>query len=392
MDTGRANTATCRKGNLRVKMCSWCPIARLAVAIFVGLAISLPSRVGAAATAPLSVRQLAPDFKVVQVSKDVYAFVSGNTTHLVQDGNTTVIVTSEGVVVVDAPSTYLSRRHLAEIRRITKQPVRYLINTHWHADHVFGNHVYKAAFPGVKIVANNYTARISDTRNPAILANFYKGKRAKDMLRDLKTQAEKGVDEEGRPLTNTYDRERAQRSYQEFVPAYEAELQGKYAAPDLTFDGEMVIKLGGKKIVVKTMVGHSKSDTIVYLPDERLVVTGDLLIAPVPYGINPFFDDWMETLDQLIAMPVDAYVPGHGDVEYSRTYLHLLRNLLASLMKQAEEAARRGMTLEEFKRALDLKEFEAKLVGKDPELKWGWDNYFMDGAPERAFAISKGDM
>lgn len=120
----------------------------------------------AAAYAPLESKQIAPDFKLLRIAPDVYAFIAGNTTHLIEDGNTTVVVTSEGVVVVDASSTHLSRRHLNAIRKLTDKPVRYLINTHWHYDHVFGNHVYAEVFPGLRIIANDYTARISDLRNP----------------------------------------------------------------------------------------------------------------------------------------------------------------------------------------------------------------------------------
>ena len=114
-------------------------------------------------------RQIAPDFKLEQIAPNVYAFISNNTTHLVEDGNTTVIITDKGVVVVDASSTYLSEQHLAEIRKLTSKPVIYLINTHFHQDHVFGNHVYRDAFPAMRIIAQDYAKEISDRRNPEVL-------------------------------------------------------------------------------------------------------------------------------------------------------------------------------------------------------------------------------
>src|SRR5215470_2255455 len=104
----------------------------------------------------LKSEQIAPDFRLEQVAPNVYAFVSNNTTQYVEDGNTTVIMTEKGVVVIDASSTYLSERHLAEIRKLTQMPVIYLINTHWHPDHTLGNHVYRDAFPTMHIVAQDY--------------------------------------------------------------------------------------------------------------------------------------------------------------------------------------------------------------------------------------------
>lgn len=347
----------------------------------------------AAPRAPLSIRQVAPDFAVVRVAKDVYVFVSGNTTHDIEDGNTTVIVTSEGVVVVDAPATDLSRRHLAEIRKLTRQPVRYLVNTHWHADHVFGNHVYKEAFPDVRIVANRYTATISDRRNPGILERFYKGDAGSKLMNQFKTSAEQGVDADGKPLKTDYDRERARRSYREALVALAVEQKdGVYVGPNVVFEVEKTIRLGGKEIKLMTAAGHTRADTIVFLPADRLLVTGDLVIAPVPYGINSLFDEWIVTLDRLMAMPVDVYVPGHGNVQFDREYLTLERDLISALMTQAERAVHDGLTIDEFKKTLDLAAFEAKFVHGDPELKWGWDNYFMDRAPERALAIAKGDF
>jgi cyclase len=271
--------------------------------------------------------------------------------------------------------------------------VKYVVNTHWHGDHVFGNHVYASAFPGLQIVANDYTARISDLRNPAILESFYRGARGTAFRDKLKEQAEKQIDDAGKPLATDYDRERARRSYREFVPAFEAEARdGRYVGPNLTFTAEMTIDLGGKTIVLKSIGGHTRTDTIVYLPQDRIVATGDLVIAPVPYGINPLFDTWIDTLDQLIAMPVDAFVPGHGDVLYSRDYLIAQRELFRALLAQARDAVAAGIKLDAFKKSLDLKSYEAKFVNGDPERKWGWDNYFIDGAATRAFAIANGEL
>ncbi|MGH8494502.1 MAG: MBL fold metallo-hydrolase [Gammaproteobacteria bacterium] len=138
------------------------------------------------ACSPLRAVQIADDFELVQIAKDVYAFVSNNTTHFWEDGNTTVILTEDGALVVDASTTYLSQRHLAEIRKLTDEPIRYVVNTHWHRDHLMGNHVYKDAYPDVRIVAQNYGALISDRRDPPIMEKVFKGQEGKDLVRGLK--------------------------------------------------------------------------------------------------------------------------------------------------------------------------------------------------------------
>src|SRR5580704_16453796 len=142
------------------------------VVAFCAIGLALPAAGWGGEQHLLMSQQLAPDFRLEQIAPNIYAFVSNNTTYSCEDGNTTVIITDEGVVVVDAPSTYLSEQHLAEIRKLTNKPVAYLINTHFHPDHDFGNHVYKDAFPGLHIVAQDYTKAAADRRSPYTLAHF----------------------------------------------------------------------------------------------------------------------------------------------------------------------------------------------------------------------------
>jgi cyclase len=342
--------------------------------------------------APLRIEQLAPDFRLEQLTSNVYAFISNNTTHFWEDGNTTLVVTKEGAIVIDAPSTYLSELHLAEIRKLTNVPVRYVINTHWHRDHVLGDHVYKTAFPSAQIVMQDYTSRMSDQRNPGILSRKFKGKDGSDLLANLKKAADTGIDDDGKKLTGP-DLARARRSYDEFKPVLAAEVRaGAYVPADITFSDRMDIKLGGEEVQLRHSVGHTLGDTVAYLPREKIIVAGDLDIAPVPYGIDDMFEQFIQSLDVLIATPAVAIIPGHGEVQFSKEYLKLERDLLASLMAQAEAAVRKRLSLDEFKKAVNLSSFQAKLVGNDADKKWAWDTYFYDSAVERAFRIADGEI
>jgi len=358
-----------------------------------GFAIALLFAGGGALAADgaLETRQLAPDFRFEQIAPDVYAFISNNTTHFWEDGNTTVIVTRDGVIVVDAPTTYLSRRHLAEIRKLTNKPIRYVINTHFHRDHLMGNHVYKDAFPNVQVVQDTYTAMMADRRDPSIMELVFKGKDGADLLAARKKEAETGLGEDGKPLTG-YDLMRAKRSYAEFLPVYQAAQSARYVPADITFDDRMTITLGGTEVRLFRMEGHTRGDTVVYLPKHKILITGDLVIAPVPYGVNDLYDKWIATLDRLVSFDADTIVPGHGEVEFDKKYITQLRALNASLMAQAERAVLQHHSVEEFRKELDLSTFKAAMVGDDPEKQWGWDNYFLDGAAERAWAIAHGDQ
>src|ERR1700722_2678141 len=162
------------------------------IATITAAAILVCCSVCHAAVAPMRIEQIDVDFKLEQLSSNVYAFISNNTTHAWEDGNTTVIIGDNGVAIVDAPTTYFSKRHLAEIRRITNKPVRYVINTHFHRDHIMGNEVYKNAFPEAVVIQQDYTAMIADRRDPAAIEDL-KGAKAHDDLKALQNAAEQGV-------------------------------------------------------------------------------------------------------------------------------------------------------------------------------------------------------
>jgi cyclase len=323
---------------------------------------------------PIHANHVDVDLEIDQLAPNVYAFISNNTTHDWEDGNTTVIVGDDAVAVIDAPSTYLSRRHLAQIRKLTDKPIRYVINTHFHRDHVLGNHVYKDASRYVTIIQQEFTATIADRRDPLAIEEL-KGKGGEDLLRSLKEAAEKGADAKGTPLLG-YDLERAKRSYREYLPVHDAAKQTHYVAADMTFKTSMKINLGACEIELLHLAGHTPGDTIVWLPKQNILIAGDLVIAPVPYGGYDQFIEWIASLDELIAFKASAIVPGHGPVEFNQDYMVQERDLFKALMHQAVTAVNQGHSLEEFKKSLDLSTFETKFVHGDPELQWGWDNYF----------------
>jgi cyclase len=334
-------------------------------------------------------QQLTSDFRLEEIAPDIYAFVSNNTTRSCEDGNTTVIITDEGVVVVDAPSTYLSEQHLAEIRKLTNKPVVYLINTHFHPDHVFGNHVYKDAFPGLHIVAQDYTKTEADRRNPYVLAH-YQGRIGKAVLESLRKQAETGIDLATNKPLQGYDGIHAKIDYAECMPHLAAAERTRLVSPDMTYSESLTMTLGGAVIKLMHFEGHTAGDTVVYLPQRNILITGDLVIGPVPYGGDDITEKWIGSLETLTAMHASVIVPGHGEVEFDNGYMQLEHDLLSSLMAQADVAATHADTSEQFKKTVDLSAFKAKIVGNDPDKDWAWRNFFIGVAADRAFDIARG--
>ena len=138
----------------------------------------------------------------------------------------------------------------------------------------------------------------------------------------------------------------------------------------MTFKTSMKINLGACEIQLIHLAGHTPGDTVVWIPKEKILVAGDLLIAPVPYGGYDQFIEWIASLDKLITFKASAIVPGHGPVEFTQDYMAQERDLFRALMDQAVIAVNQGRSLDEFKKTLDLSTFEAKFVHGDPELQW----------------------
>jgi glyoxylase-like metal-dependent hydrolase (beta-lactamase superfamily II) len=144
----------------------------------------------------------------------------------------------------------------------------------------------------------------------------------------------------------------------------------------MTFETSLNINLGGCELQLRHLAGHTPGDTVVWIAKQNILISGDLVIAPIPYGGYDQYVDWIAALDELIALKASAIVPGHGPVEFNQDYMSQERDLFRALMDQAVAAVNQGHSLDEFKKSLDLSAFEAKFVHGDPELQWGWDNYF----------------
>ncbi|MCB2097272.1 MAG: MBL fold metallo-hydrolase [Parvularculaceae bacterium] len=359
------------------------------IRLFTTILASLSLTLSGAAAASLSEKQIAPNVRMIRLAENVYSFTADNTTADIVDGNSTLILTDDGAVVVDAPSAHLVRLHIAEIKKLTNKPVRYLINTHWHSDHTIGDGAYKKAFPGVEIISDDYTAEIWNRRGPALFEKLVSGEEGEALLATFEKNAGSAVDDDGNPKS-AYQSGRDARAARDLKRAFESAAKTGFAGVERTFSDAMTLTLGGTEIRLKKFTGHSRGDTVVFLPEEKILITGDLVIHPTPYGINSEFRSWPETLDALLAYDARIIVPGHGDMQYSKDYMLLQQRLIRALRDQANKAVAERRKLEEFQAEIDLEEFRIEFAGDDPDLNWAWKNYFLDPALPVVFNMAGG--
>jgi glyoxylase-like metal-dependent hydrolase (beta-lactamase superfamily II) len=207
----------------------------------------------------------------------------------------------------------------------------------------------------------------------------------------LAQRLESGKADDGQPLTEARRAETEARLAQ--VDRILAALPDfAYQLPTLTFEKGLRIDLGHREVEVKHLGrGNTAGDVVVYLPNEKILVTGDLLVSPVPFAFDGYPEQWIETLERADRLDADTIVPGHGDVMRDKTFLRLVVETMKSVVAQVHEQSRKNhdATLEEAKRAVDLKPFRARFAGDDAATGKFFDYSMGDKFVELAYHEAK---
>jgi cyclase len=280
------------------------------------------------------------DFQLVKVADGVYAAIakSGG----LASGNAGFVVGDGGVLVVDTFFTPAAAEELiAEIGKITQQPIKYAINTHYHLDHTGGNQVFAAR--NIPIIAHDNVTQWQTARNKRFLP-------AADELQKRRADAAKQLSEA--PEDQKDKRAQLERTVQRL----DAMLAIKLTNPTLTFgQGMMHLYLGSREVVLATLPGHTGGDVLAFVPDANVVFTGDMgWSKTLPNLVDATVNDWIPSLDKMLSHHPDArFVPGHGDVA-SAADIRDFRNYLDDLRSRVKQGIASGMTIEQAKQQLTL--------------------------------------
>ena len=286
-------------------------------------------------------------FELKKVGDGVYAAIAA--TRYKVNCNAAVIMTNDGVVVVDSHSKPSAARALyKEIQGITKQPVRKLINTHFHFDHWQGNEAYAAGNPALEVVASQQT-RENLTKPDAGLGGvpFVE----KQVATLLPAEIEK-LKNDVRSATSPEMKTRLESNLQQ-AETYLQELKSfKPTLPTRTVSTTMTLQEGGREIQLHVLGrGHTDGDLFIFLPKEKIVATGDALIDWMPFINDAYPEDWVQTLSALEKLDFTQIIPGHGAV-LPKSQLAFFRGYLADLIAAVKKAAAEGATLEQMQKKI----------------------------------------
>ena len=276
-------------------------------------------------------------FDVKKVADGVWVAVAGPAYKV--NCNTAIIENDDGVMVVDTHSKPSAARVIVgRLREMTSKPVRYVVNTHFHWDHWHGNEVYPAAYPNAEIVTNQLT------REAMVMKGL---KRIQDHVRTVpaeiaKLRAEVAAAPAGRL-------EKLQGDLR-LAAAYLAEVTAlKPALPTIAFEGTMRLYRRDREIQLLHLGrAHTEGDVFVYLPKEKVVITGDAVIGWTPFMGDGYPEDWAATLDRLAQLDFTHIIMGHGDVagrDWLRTFRAYVHDMVAAVRREVAT----GATLDEVK-------------------------------------------
>ena len=304
-------------------------------------------------------------------------------------GNTLVVIGSEGVLVVDACNVvWDAETDIAQIREWTDLPVRWLLNTHWHSDHNGGNHSYRQAFPGVQILATSETKRRMDGVAVTLPAEILADTGPLRREREEALASGKGAD--GQPLAEA-DVARLKQELADYTRVEAGAKSWVYQGPTCTFEDGLTLDLGGREVRVEWLGrGNTGGDAIAWLPKERILATGDLVVHPVPFIFDGYPKEWARTLDRLIALEARIIVPGHGEILRDDAYLRLLRDLFTTVSEQVRAELDRDfeVTLEDVRRKVDVAELRQAILARNADGP-GFLDYVLDKLVEFAWYEGK---
>jgi cyclase len=296
-------------------------------------------------------------FDIKPVADGVYAAIAKPAYKV--NCNAAIILLDDAVLVVDTHSKPSAARALIEqIKKITDKPVRYVVNTHFHWDHYQGNQAYPSSWPaGVEIISSEATrANIEQRGIPRVKHEIVTMPQEIDKLKsDLDKASDLGQKEQLR--ANLLQAE-----------TYLAELKSmQVTLPGMTFDHSLILHRPSKTVEILWLGNaHTNGDVFVYLPREKVLVTGDALHGWTPYMGDSYPFDWIQTLDAAEKLDFDQVIGGHGDVMRGKERFDLWKRYFRDLMEEAAQAYARGASLEDAEKGVS-KTLIAKYADKfDP--------------------------
>jgi len=271
--------------------------------------------------------------------------------------NGLVIVNADHTMLVDTSVTPAAARALvAQIKEeLTPKPIKYVFNSHYHFDHAHGNQIFG---DDVEIVGHEYIRRMH-------LSNVLQQRTNRSFTEGLPGQIAQ-MKQRIAQTTDAKERAGLEATLGVTEAHWKATQEVVVKPPNVTFTDSMVIYKGGRQVQLHFLGrGHTGGDTMLFLPAERIVFTGDFFEGRPGGGVlsylgDSFIDEWPASLERLKALDFDVIVPGHGAPLRERKQIEDFQNYLRDFWRQASALRAQGLTAEQATERMDMSKYAAQ--------------------------------
>jgi cyclase len=325
------------------------------VALVVTIGVLALVAAGAQSRRPAGTTHAGKAFRFNKVKEGIYHAVGTGSLAVV--GNSSFIVNDDDVIVVDDHvSPAAAWVLLEEIKTVTNKPVRTVINTHFHFDHAHGNQIFD---PTVQIIGHEFTRRM--LLNNSIGMPLYQ-----NYLTGMPTQIE-GLKKQIASATDAAAKAKLQTQLQVTENNLASQKELKPTPPNVTLTREMTLFRGKREIQIRFLGrGHTAGDVVVYLPNEKVVMTGDFLTAGLSNMSDSFPNEWADSLDALKKLDFDTVLPGHGEAFTDRAKIDYYQAYLRDVWSEVSRLKQQGVSAEEAAKRADLTKHKDHLPIQGP--------------------------
>ena len=306
-------------------------------------------------------------------------------------GNVTLIEQRDGFVVVDSGLSAANGRAVVRYARsLANKPIKAVMITHWHNDHPQGVSAIRDAFPKVRIISTRQTE--AGMLGPeAFDIGYSPGPKWDQAMAKLtattKEQLQKLLDD---PATAPDRKERIRKAIPQY-DAFLAHFRGSYIVPPTeTFERELLLDDPDTPARLLYLGrANTEGDALAWLPKQKILMSGDIVVAPSPFGFGSFPSDWIETIGKVKAIDFETLIPGHGEPMHNREYLDKLIAAITDVRAQVGPLAKAGVPLEEVSKRVDFTK-SIGLFGSTPRIQRNAQTLFFDPMIPNAYKEALG--
>ncbi len=361
---------------------------RILTAVSLALAVPFAAAIAQPVTTtpdiqPFLAREITPKVHLLTLPDQWYAQLAGNVILIEQ---------TDGFVVVDSGGNAGNGRAVVRYARsLANKPIKVVMITHWHGDHPQGVSAIRDAFPKVRIISTRGTE--AGILGPASYNIGYhpdaKFDRATaDANEKNEVEYKKLLDDPSVPADR---KERIKRAIGQF-DLMTRNFVGSYLVPPTeTFERELVIN--DRDVPVHMMFlgrANTDGDAIAWLPKQKIVATGDIVVSPYPFGFGSYPADWIVTLGKLKGLGFTTLIPGHGDPMTDTAYIDKLIASIRDLQAQVGPLAKAGLSLDDVRKKVDFSKSIA-MFGDTPQVKANLQGLFFDPMIKNEYKEARGE-